>query len=62
MKLCEVEWKGMPALVVEEAFGEPAAGCWTACVVMVLIFFRNGLEVFGCCFAISLFAVRRSVN
>jgi hypothetical protein len=37
----------MPALAVDGAFGEPVASSWTACVVMILIFLRNGLEVFG---------------
>lgn len=33
-----VERKGTPAWVVEGAFGEPVAGCWVVCVVMIVVY------------------------
>jgi hypothetical protein len=45
-----VEWKGTPAWVVEGAFGEPAAGCWLVCVVMIVVVFCRGVEFSWCLF------------
>jgi hypothetical protein len=33
--LVEVGWNGIPAFVVDEAFGEPAAGCLTVSVAII---------------------------
>lgn len=40
-----VERKGTPAWAVEGAFGEPAAGCWVVCVVMIVVVVCTGAEI-----------------
>lgn len=31
--------------MAEGAFGEPAAGCWVVCVVMIVVVFCTGVEI-----------------
>jgi hypothetical protein len=40
----EVGWKGIPARVVEGAFGEPVEvdDCWAVCVAIVAVLFFVG--------------------
>jgi hypothetical protein len=44
-----VEPNGTPDWVVEGAFGEPAAGCWVVCVVMIIVYSVNLLRLVGSC-------------
>jgi hypothetical protein len=61
----ELAWKGIPAPLVEGAFGEPVEvdDCWTVCVaiVFVLLFVSRRFEDLWWTFVelVFLFAVNR---